>query len=132
MGPGVRSGVLARRTGCSSPLERREGIGRGDTVRLRSGERLRRVWRHRGQRRSIPCFGRVEFEARNVANPMAGCGVQQTRRASMRRKPSKSGGTTRTERARKVAASRRRSTASREAVVREWLRDVCVGGGAIF
>jgi hypothetical protein len=74
----------------------------------------------------------MDIEARNVANPMAGCGVQQTRRASMRRKPSKSGGTTRTERARILATPRRRLATSSEEADREWTHDVFVGGGAIF
>jgi hypothetical protein len=117
--------VRARRNG-------EKVAGRGDTVRLWSGERLRRVWRHWGERRWKFCFGRMDIEARNVANPMAGCGVQQTRRASMRSKPSKSGGTTRTERARSVATPCRRSSAFSEVVVREWTQDVFAGGGAIF
>jgi hypothetical protein len=131
---GPASGVACLRVapGARARWNGEKVAGRGDTVRLWSGERLRRVWRHWGERRSKLCFGRADFEARNVANLMAGCGVQQTRRASMRRKPSKSGGTTGTERARRVAASRRRSTTSSEVVFREWTRDVFVGGGAIF
>jgi hypothetical protein len=40
----------ARPRGRGNRLERREGNGRGDAVRLPSREKLRRVWRHRGRR----------------------------------------------------------------------------------
>jgi hypothetical protein len=96
--------------GSRSGTERREGTDRGDAAQLQSREKLRRVWRHRGKRRGTePCLQEDVLGAGNMADPMTGCGVQQTRRLSMRRKPSKLGGTARTERVRKVAAPNRRT-----------------------
>jgi hypothetical protein len=91
-------------------VERREGTGHSDVVRLQSRGKLRRVWRHRERPLSENPRLRGNLEkTRNVANPMAGWGVQQTPKLSMRSKPSKPGGTARTERARKVAYPSRRS-----------------------
>jgi hypothetical protein len=72
-----------------NPVERREGTGRGDAVLLQSREKLRRVLRHRER----------SLADRKHGEPHGWLRLQNTSRVSMRRKPSKPGGTARAERA---------------------------------
>jgi hypothetical protein len=96
--------------GSQREAERREGTDHGDVAQLQSREKLRRVLRHRGRYRRVDsCLQEKVRWAGNMANPMTGCGVQQTRRLLMRSKPSKLGGTAGTEHVRRVAAPDQRS-----------------------